>query len=63
MDYKFKHGDKVRVVRLNSQCTSRNSPGIKVGDVFTIKGPFDRSFGSNKMIYSVQEKNTHFLGR
>ena len=60
MDYKFKHGDKVRVVRLNSQCTSRNSPGIKVGDVFTIKGPFDRSFGSNKMIYSVQEKTLIF---
>lgn len=54
MDYKFKHGDKVRVVRLNNQCTARNSFRIKVGDVFTIEGPFDRSFG----IYSVQEEET-----
>lgn len=37
MDYKFKHGDKVRVVRLNSQCTAQNSSRIKVGDVFTIE--------------------------
>lgn len=58
MDYKFKHGDKVRVVRLDNQCTARNSFRIKVGDVFTIEGPFDRSFGSNKMIYSVQEEET-----
>lgn len=57
MDYKFKHGDKVRVVRLNSQCTAQNSSRIKVGDVFTIEGPFDHSFvGSNERIYSVQEK-------
>lgn len=57
MDYKFKHGDKVRVVRLNSQCTARNSSRIKVGDVFTIEGPFDRSFvGGNERIYSVQGK-------
>ena len=56
MDYKFKHGDKVRVVRLNSQCTA-----IKVGDVFTIEGPLDRSFvGSNERIYSVQEKTLIF---
>lgn len=56
MDYKFKHGDKVRVVRLNSQCTA-----IKAGDIFTIEGPFDRSFvGSNERIYSVQEKTLIF---
>lgn len=30
MDYKFKHGDKVRVVRLDNQCTARNSFRIKV---------------------------------
>lgn len=71
MDYKFKHGDKVRVVRLNSQCTgvvrlnsqctARNSSRIKVGDVFTIEGPFDHSFaGSNERIYSVQEKTLIF---
>lgn len=61
MDYKFKHGDKVRVVRLNSQCTAQNSSRIKVGDVFTIEGPLDRSFvGSNERIYSVQEKTLIF---
>lgn len=63
MDYKFKHGDKVRVVRLNSQCTAQNSSRIKVGDVFTIEGPLDRSFvGSNERIYSVQEKHS-FSGK
>lgn len=61
MDYKFKHGDKVRVVRLNSQCTARNSFRVKVGDVFTIEGPFDHSFaGNNERIYTVQEKTLIF---